>query len=187
MILDADTQRVLKAVMKRPELCTLEIAISYTYDKNHKRAHAGLQFFANTQAQVAEHRRRFPGAFWTKQYNEACNWWQYEAVVRIPKGFGRYERVPVKIVGVTEAPPTCQMTEIEVMEEQYVPVDDAGNPLPKRDDVRYGFAKVPVRKRKYICGGADPATTPLPADENPLTPGAASDTVAHTNGTDIPF
>jgi hypothetical protein len=68
----------------------------------------------STQEEARLFRRCFPGSIWTKEYNEGCNWWEYNTTT--PEGFR------VRIYACNEAPPTCVAVEETYTVEENVAV-----------------------------------------------------------------
>ena len=93
-----------------------------------------VEFQCYTQAEVQALRVCFPGAFWTKQYQESQQWWQYTTNV---------EGIPLKIYACREAPPTCR-----AIEETYEAVEQ----IPTAFEVRI----VTKTRIRYECGPDTP-------------------------------
>jgi hypothetical protein len=103
---------------------------SFAYD-------GGLQIEASTQADVRLIRSAFRGVIWKKEYVEWSERWAYKAKTR--------NGLPVRISGVSEGPPQCQLVEVEVIEKQRVPLT-------------YEEKDVIVKRKKYICPEGDKVT-----------------------------
>jgi len=69
-----------------------------------------LTVHANTQKAVKRIRQCFPKAIWKKEYDKACNWWNYNAQIK-----GSH----VRLIACHESPKTCEpIIEKKIVERQ---------------------------------------------------------------------
>ena len=103
----AYTGKVLREMVSF--LCTMPDGIYFDTPSSGD----GLNFVVHTQAECARVRACFPGVVWNKKRDDVLNWWEY---------MGYWQGRPVRIFGVSEAPPTCHATIEEYQTEEKVPV-----------------------------------------------------------------
>jgi hypothetical protein len=96
-----------------------------------------------TQDKVRELRRAFPGIVWRKTRRDSIGWWEYKAQLD--------DTTTIKVVGCTEAPPTCRQVTEEVEVTEKVPVEFTEEMQPVKVPTRYEDRTVTKTVTRWVC------------------------------------